>query len=138
MSRYRDWPKKPRKGVQMAPEHKRMFGAIRPIRHFWSAKRHSKRAEFCFGGLWPNGLQVTIRHTLFDLFAKGCIRIHILIICTYFLESSILYKYRLNLIIQHLFLHSERHTFQAPKQLIFFDLFFDFLLKLGFLDFKDN
>ena len=138
MSRYRDWPKNPRRGVQMAPEHKRVFGAIRPIWHFWSAKRHSKRAEFCFGGLWPNGLRVMIRYTFFDLFAKGCIRIRILITRTYFLESSILYKYTLNLIIQHHFLHSERHTFQAPKQLIFFYLFSDFLLKLGFLDFKDN
>ena len=26
----------------MAPEHERVFGAQRPIRHFWSAERHSK------------------------------------------------------------------------------------------------
>ena len=106
MSRYRDWPKNPRRGVQMAPEHKRVFGAIRPIWHFWSAKRHSKRAEFCFGGLWPNGLQVMIRHTLFDIFAKGCVRIQTLIVRTYFLELYDLYKQRLNFIIQKPFLYA--------------------------------
>ena len=30
----------------MALEHERVFRAIGPIQHFWSAKRHSKRAEF--------------------------------------------------------------------------------------------
>ena len=30
----------------MAPEHESAFGAIGPIRHFWSAERHSKRVEF--------------------------------------------------------------------------------------------
>ena len=69
----------------MAPEHERVFGAQRPI-------RHSKRAEFSFVRLWPNGLRVTIRHTLFNLFAKGCVRIHTIIIRAYFLESSDLYK----------------------------------------------
>ena len=83
---------------------------------------HSKRAEFPPFGLWPNGLRVTIRHTLFDLFAKGCVRFHILIFCAIFLESSSLYKQRLNLIIQHLFfLRSERYTFEAFKSLIFSD-----------------
>ena len=71
----------------MAPEHERVFGAQRPIRHFWSAERHSKRAEFSFVGLWPNSLRVMIRHTLFDLFGKGCVWIHTLIIRAYFLES---------------------------------------------------
>ena len=84
----------------MAPEHERVFGAIGPIRHFWSAKRHSKRAEFSCDGLWPNGLRVTIRHTLFDLFIKGCVEIQTLIVRTYFLGSSVLYKKRLNFIIQ--------------------------------------
>ena len=42
--------------------------------------------------LLANGLRVTIRHTLFNLFAKGCIWIHILIVRAYFLESSDLYK----------------------------------------------
>ena len=37
-------------------------------------------------------VRVTIRHTLFNLFVKGCIRIQTLIIHTYFLESSGLYK----------------------------------------------
>ena len=76
----------------MVPERGRTFGIQRPIRHFWSIKQHSKRAEFSPFGLWPNGLRVTIRHTLFDLFAKGCIRIHIPIVLTYFLEPSGLYK----------------------------------------------
>ena len=44
----------------------------------------SNGAKFPCIGLWPNGLQVTIMHTLFDLFAKGCILIQALIIHTYF------------------------------------------------------
>ena len=76
----------------MAPEHERAFRVQEPIQHFWSAERHSKSAEFSLVGLWPNGLWVTIRHTFFDLFAKGCIRIQTLIVCTYFLESSGLYQ----------------------------------------------
>ena len=76
----------------MAPKHERAFCVQEPIRHFWSAERQSKRAEFSPFGLWPNGLRVTIRHTLFDLLAKGCIRIHILIIHAYFLAPFDLYK----------------------------------------------
>ena len=95
--------KNPRRRVQTAPEHKRVFGVQRAIRHFWSAERHSKRAEFSPCRLQPNGLQVTIRHTLFDHFAKGCVWIQTLIVYTYFLEPSDLYKQRLNFIIQHLF-----------------------------------
>ena len=45
-SRYKDWPRNPRRGVQTALEHERVFGAIGPIWHFWSAERHSKRAKF--------------------------------------------------------------------------------------------
>ena len=84
--------KNPRRGVQTAPKHERVFGAIGPIRHFWSAEWHSKRAEISCDGLWPNGLQVTIRYTLFNLFAKGCVWIQTLIVRTYILESSGLYK----------------------------------------------
>ena len=84
--------KNPRRGVQTAHKHKSAFGAIGPIRHFWSAKRHSKRAKFLWCGLWPNGLRVTIMHTLFNFFTKGCVRIQTLIIRTYFLESSDIYK----------------------------------------------
>ena len=114
--------KNPRRGVQMAPEHERVFGVQRPIRQFWSAEWHSKRAEFPYFGLWPNGLRVMIRHNFFDFFAKGCVQIYILIVRAYFLKSSDLYKQRLNLIIQHLFfLHSGRYTFQAFKLLIFYD-----------------
>ena len=47
-SRYKDWLKNPRRGVQMAPKHRRVFGDIRPIRHFWSAEQHSKSAEHMF------------------------------------------------------------------------------------------
>ena len=127
-SRYKDRLKNPRRGVQMAPEHERVFGAQRPI-------RHSKRAEFSFVRLQPNGLRVTIRHTLFNLFAKGCVRIHTIIVRAYFLEPSDLYKQRLNLIIQHIFffLHTGRHTFQAVKLLIFFDPLSEFCcLNQGF------
>ena len=91
MSMYKDWPKNPRRGVQMAPKYESAFGVIEPIRHFWSAVRHSKRAEFSCDGLWPNGLRVTIMHTLFDLFAKGYVQIQTLIVRAYFLESYGLY-----------------------------------------------
>ena len=92
MSRYKDRPKNPRRGVQTAPERERTFGVQRPIWHFWSAERHSKMAEFSLVGLWPNGLRVMIRHTIFDIFAKGCIWIQTLIIRTYFLEPFNQYK----------------------------------------------
>ena len=75
MSKYKDWPRNTRRRVQMAPEHGSAFGIQEPIQHFWSAEQHSKRAEFPLVGLWPNGLRVTIMHTIFDLFAKGCGRI---------------------------------------------------------------
>ena len=48
------------------------------IWHFWSAERHFKSAKLVLYGLWPNALRVTIRHTLFDLFAEGWVLIHIL------------------------------------------------------------
>ena len=69
-SRYKDRPKNPRREVLIALKHKRVFGVQRAIRHFWSAERHSKRAKFSPSGLWPNGLWVMIRHTLFNRFAK--------------------------------------------------------------------
>jgi len=69
----------------MAPEHESTFGLQELIWHFWSAELPS-----C--GLWPNSLRMTIRHTIFDLFAKGCVWIQTLIIRTYFLESYDLYK----------------------------------------------
>ena len=56
--------KNPRKRVQLALKHESAFGIQGPIRHFWSAERPS-----C--GLWPNGLWVTITHTIFDIFTKG-------------------------------------------------------------------
>ena len=122
MSTYKDQPRNPRRRVQMAPEHRSALSLQEPIWHIWSTKQHSKSAELPSCGLWPNGLQVTIMHTLFDIFAKGCGWIQTLIIHTYFLESSGLYKYRLNLIIRHLFfLRSERHTFFTLKSHIFFD-----------------
>ena len=76
----------------MAPEHESVFGIQEPIWHFWSAERHSKSAEFSCDGLWPNSLWVMIRHTLFNLFAKGCVRIQTIIVHAYFLESPGLYK----------------------------------------------
>ena len=88
----------------MEPEHESAFGLQEPI-------RHSKSAEFPCFGFWPNIHWVTIMQTLFDLFAKGCVWIQTLIVRTYFLGSSVLYKKRLNFIIQHFFLYSERQTF---------------------------
>ena len=61
--------KNPRRKVQMAHEHETVFGVQRPIRQFWSAERHSKRAEFPYFGLWPNGLRVTI-NTHFSIFSQ--------------------------------------------------------------------
>ena len=74
------------------PKCERTIGVQRPIRHFWNAEQHSKRAEFSLVGLWPNGLWVMIRHTIFDIFTKGCIGIQILIVHAYFLEFFGLYK----------------------------------------------
>ena len=92
MSKYKDQPKNPKKRDQMAPENESVFGLQEPIRHFWSAERHIWSAELPSCGLWPNGLRVAIRHTIFYLSAKGCVRIQTLIVSTYFLESSGLYK----------------------------------------------
>ena len=118
MSRCKDLSKNLRRGVQTAPEHERAFSVQEPIRHFCSAERHSKRAEFSPFGLWPNGLWMTIRHTLFYLFTKGCVRIH----------SSFFF----------FFLRSERHTFWDSKFLISADPLWDLLQKLRFFGFKDN
>ena len=76
----------------MTLEHESVFGLQEPIWHFWSAEWHSQKAEFPLVGLWPNGLRVTIMHTIFNLFAKGYGQIRTLIVRTYFLESSSLYK----------------------------------------------
>ena len=63
-SRCKDRSKNPRRGVQNSPEHGKAFNVQEPIQHF-------KRAEFPPFVLWPNALRVTIRHTIFDIFAKG-------------------------------------------------------------------
>ena len=108
------------------------------IQHFWSAERHFKWAKWSPFGLWPNSLWMTIRHTLFDLFAEGCIRICILIIRAYFLKSFGLYKWRLNLIIWHIFVYTRGIHFETLKLLIFANPLGFLVLKLGFLGFKDN
>ena len=63
--------KNPRRRIQNAPEHGRTFDVQGPIQHFCSAEWNFKRAEFPPFGLWLNAHRVTIRHTLFDLFAEG-------------------------------------------------------------------
>ena len=68
-SRYKDQPKNPRRGVQTTTEHERVFGAIEPIQHFWSAEQHSKRAKFSCDVLWPNSFLVTIG-TPFSTFSQ--------------------------------------------------------------------
>ena len=137
--RYKDWPKNPKRRDQIAPKHKSALGLQEPIRHFWSAERHSKRAEFPLVGLWPNSLRVTIMHTLFYLFTKGCGRIQTLIICTYFLESSSLYKQRLNLIIQTFFFYARIGIcFLLSNHTYFLILSLSVAAKLGFLGFKKN
>ena len=62
--------KTPRKRVQNTPNHESAFGVQSAVRHFWSAERHFKSSELAFFELWPNALQVTIRHTIFNLFTK--------------------------------------------------------------------
>ena len=121
----------------MAPKHESTFGLQEPIRHFWSAERHSKSAELPSYGLWPNSLRVTIRHTLFNLFTKGCVRIQTIIVRTYFLESSGLYKQRLNLLIHHFFFYTLRSIhFLLSNHTYFLIISLSVAAKLGFLGFK--
>ena len=54
--------------------------------NFWSANRHFQSAEWPPFGLWPNSLQVPIRHILFDFFAERRIPIRILLVIAYFLS----------------------------------------------------
>ena len=84
--------KNPRKRVQLALKHESAFSIQGPIRDFWSAERHFESAKLPSCGLWPNGFRVMIMHTLFNPFAKGCIRIQTLVVHTYFLGISDLYK----------------------------------------------
>ena len=67
-SRYKDQPKNLGRGVQTAPERERNFWSPKANLALLECKRYSKRAKFSLVGLWPNGLRVTIRHTLFDIF----------------------------------------------------------------------
>ena len=84
------------------------------VQYFWSAK--IKSDEWPPFGLWPNSFRVTIRHTLFNLLAEGCVLIRILIVHAYFLEFSHLYKWRLDLIIQETFWSLwEAHTFKLSN-----------------------
>ena len=62
MFRYKD-DQKTLEGDTKWPEHESTFGLQEPI-------RHSKSAELPSCGLWPNGLQVMIMHTIFNLFTK--------------------------------------------------------------------
>ena len=102
-------------GVSTHPNTEEHLAYKRTMWHFWSAKWHFKRAYWSTFGLWPNFLQVAIRHTIFDLFAEGCVRISILIVRAYFLEFSHLYKLRLDLIIQGTFLCFERYMFLGSQ-----------------------
>ena len=54
------------------------------IWHFWSANRHFQSAEWHPFGLWPNSLQVPIRHILFDFFIERRTPIRTLPIVAYF------------------------------------------------------
>ena len=76
----------------MAPEHENEFGLQEPIRHIWIAERHSKSAELHLNGLWPNDIWVIIKHNIFDFFAERYVRIQTLIVHTYSLKISCLYK----------------------------------------------
>ena len=71
----------PNTEVQSAPKS--------TIRHFWSVEWHFKSAELHSFGLWPNPLQVLIRHTIFYFFAERRIPIRILPMVAYFLSIPI-------------------------------------------------
>ena len=74
-----------KKESKMHQNMKERLASKSTIRHFWSA-------EWPPFGLWPNSPRVMIRHTIFNLFAEGCVRILILIVHAYFIEFSPLYK----------------------------------------------
>ena len=57
--------------------------------HFWSANRHFQSAEWPPFGLWPNSLQVPIRHILFDFFVERRVPIRILPVVAYFLSIPV-------------------------------------------------
>ena len=93
----------PNKKVRSAPKS--------TIRHFWSANLHFKSAELRSFGLWPNSLQVPIRHTLFDFFVERRISIRILPVVAYFLSITISINRGWISKIQHILLRSRRDTF---------------------------
>ena len=87
--------------------------------HFWSANRHFQSAEWPPFGLWPNSLQVPIRHILFDFFVERRVPIRILPVVAYFLsiQASInkdwisKIEYSLTLYERHIFTLS---NFSSP------------------------
>ena len=105
------------------------------IRHFWSADWHFKSAKLHFFGLWPNSLQVPIRHTLFNFFAKRHVPICILPVVAYFLSIPVsINRDWIPKFITFFYALGET-PFHTLK---FLTPFLVFSLKLGFLGFKDN
>ena len=97
------------------------------IRHFWSANRHFQSAEWNPFELWPNSLQVPIRHILFDLFAERGVLICILLVISYFLSIPAS--------INRDVISKFNTLFYALRETLSHTPIF---LKLGFLGFKDN
>ena len=107
--------RKPKKGVQNAPKHESAISTKSTIRHFWSANLHFKSAELHSFGLWPNSLQVPIRHTLFDFFVERHVSIRILPVVAYFLSITISINRDWISKIQHILLRSRRDTFSHSQ-----------------------
>ena len=117
-----------KKESKMNPSTKVRLVSKGTIWHFWSAEWHPF-------GLWPNSLQVPIRHILFNFFAERLIAIRILLIVAYFL--SILVSINRGWISKFsTFFYALRETpFRTIK---FLTPFLVFSLKLELLGFKDS
>ena len=108
------------------------------IWHFWSAERHFQSAEWHLFGLWPNSLQVLIRHILFDFFAERCVLIRILLIVPYFLSILVSINGVWISKFSTLFYALRGRHFLTLSNFSYFWFPLWYSLKLGFLGFKDN
>ena len=62
--------RKPKKESKMHPNTKVRSTPTSTIRHFWNANWHFQCAEWHPFELWPNSLQVPIKHIIFDFFHR--------------------------------------------------------------------
>ena len=102
------------------------------IRQFWSAEWHFKSAKLHSFRLWPNFLQVLIRHSLFDLCVERCISIRILLVVAYFLSIPISINKDWISKFSTLFYALRGHFLTLLNCLYFLIPSLIFLVKLGF------